>query len=90
MENKLYINVEDYQGGTWALGQVGTIQEWKEMALSWCDSDENWEMYDFIEKHKNNVALLDYISDYWSIKIVEFDENNQEHLKKQRSVWQYV
>ena len=89
MNDKLYINVNDYQGGTWALGQVGTIQDWKEIALCWCDSDENWETYDYIEKHENNVDLINYISEYWDIEIVAFDENNREHieLKTQRETW---
>lgn len=89
MNKKLYINVHDYQGTTWALGQVGTIQDWKEMALEWCDSDESWELYDFINEHKNDVDLLKIISDYWDIEIVGFDENNREHieLKEQRETW---
>lgn len=89
MDDKLYINVNDYQGGTWALGQVGTIQDWKEIALCWCDSDESWELYDFINEHKNDVDLLKIISDYWDIEIVGFDENNREHieLKEQRETW---
>lgn len=89
MKDKLYINVHDYQGTTWALGEVGTIQDWKELALEWCDSDESWGMYDYIEKHENNEDLLKEISCHWDIEIVEFDENNAEHieLKNMRERW---
>lgn len=89
MNNELYININDYQGGTWALGQVGTIQDWKEIALEWCDSDESWEMYDYIEQHENNEELLGEISCHWDIEIVKFDENNEEHLelKRERETW---
>ena len=52
-------------------------------------SDKNWETYDYIEKHENNIDLINYISEYWEIEIVEFDENNQEHLelKRERETW---
>ena len=41
---KYYVNIRDYQGGNWACGFVGTIKEWKELAISWCESDENIEV----------------------------------------------
>lgn len=74
--NKYYINVADYQGGSWGMGHISTIAEWQQYALEWCDSDENWEMYDYIKNHALDKELLDIISDYWSIKIVEFSRDN--------------
>lgn len=78
MKNKkqYYINIRDYQGGTWAMGCVDTIKEWKNRALEWCDSDENWELYKAIKNHKLDTELLDIISEYWDIKIVEFSKDN--------------
>lgn len=87
--NKQYINITDYQGGSWYVGVVETIKGWKEIALDWCDTDDNEELYDYINKQKENKDLLDFISDVWSIEIVEFDKNNKEHkqLKEDRENW---
>lgn len=74
--NKYYVNIKDYQGGSWAKGCIHTIKGWQERALEWCDSDENWEMYDFLERHELDEQLLDCISDIWSIDIVPFNYDN--------------
>ena len=73
---KYYINVNDYQGGSWAFGIVGTISKWKKIALEWCDADENWELYKEIKQHKLDNELLDIINEIWSINIVELNEEN--------------
>jgi hypothetical protein len=77
---KYYINVRDYQGGSWAMGCLNTIKEWQEVALEWCDSDENWEMYDYIKKHELNEKLIGLINDVWSINIVPFNKDNIEDI----------
>lgn len=81
MNKKLYINIDDFQNGSWCVGEVGTIKDWQKLALQWCDSDGNEELYSYIKKHKKNKRLLDLISDIWSIDIVEYDETNEEHLQ---------
>ena len=73
---KYYINVADYQGGTWAMGCLETISGWKNRALEWCDSDGNIELYRLIKKHKLDTELLDIINDIWTIEIVEFNVDN--------------
>lgn len=77
---KYYINVNDFQGGSWAMGCIDTIKDWQKRALEWCDSDENWEMYKYLKKHKLDNELLEIISDYWSIEIVEFNYDNIEKI----------
>ena len=77
---KYYVNIHDFQGGSWAMGCVETIKGWKERALEWCDSDENWELYKDIKKHKLDTDLLDIISDIWSIEIIEFNKENIEKI----------
>jgi len=77
---KYYVNIADYQGGTWAMGLLNTIKEWKELALSWCDSDDNEELYRLIKKHKLDTELLDIISEIWSIEIVEFNQDNVDKI----------
>jgi len=86
---KEYINVSDFQGGSWYIGVVETIENWKEIALSWCETDEAEELYEYINKQKADKKLLDFISEVWSIEIVEFNKNNKEHLelKEKRESW---
>lgn len=86
---KYYINVNDYQGGSWAMGCLSTIKEWKQRALEWCDSDENWELYKAIKKHKLDNELLDIINDYWSINIVEFNKENQDKIIENYGIGDY-
>ena len=76
MKNKYYINVRDYQGGSWAMGLLMTLKQWKILALQWCDSDGNEELYDEIKKHELNDELLDIINEIWTIEIVEFNKEN--------------
>lgn len=86
---KYYINVNDYQGGSWAMGCLHTIKEWKQRALEWCDTDENWELYKYIKKHKLNTELLDIISEYWSINIVEFNYDNLDKILDNYGRYEY-
>lgn len=73
---KYYVNVKDYQGGSWAMGIIRTIKEWKKIALEWASSDGNIEVYNYIKKHELNIDLLDYINDIWSMEIVELSEDS--------------
>lgn len=73
---KYYINVNDFQGGSWAFGCVKTLSGWKKIALEWCDADENWELYRIIKTHKLDNELLDIINDIWTINIVELNVEN--------------
>jgi len=45
----IYINIEDYQNGAFAVGETLTAEGWKEKALSWCDSDGAEELYNYYE-----------------------------------------
>ena len=72
---KLYININDYQGGTWAIGCCQTLKEWREHAMTWADSDENWGIYNMLKYYKiKNKDLIDFINEYWEIEIVEYKE----------------
>lgn len=77
MENKkLYINIDDYQGGTFALGRIGTLKKWREQAMDWCYMDDNYELYNLLKYYKiKNDRLIEVINDIWSIDIVEYDKN---------------
>jgi hypothetical protein len=80
MQQTLYINIEDMQKTGWALGVIGTWKDWREMAMSWAFIDSMEEVYEFLKSEIKGQDLIDYISDIWEINIVEFDENNKEHI----------
>jgi len=74
-----YRGVEDYQGGTWGM-YVQSMKGWRETAMSWCDSDENWGLYNALKNYKiKNKDLIPLIEDYWSIKLVP--TNKELYLK---------
>jgi len=85
MEETKYINVADYQGGSWYIGVVETIKGWKEIALSWCETDNSEELYEYIEKQKENEDLLNFINEVWTINIVKYDSKNKDHEDLVRS-----
>ena len=62
----LYICTEDRQGGEFAVGGVRTIEGWRQRAMSWADSDENEEMYNYLENLQDN-KVIGTIDDYWVI-----------------------
>ena len=64
----LYICTEDRQGGEFAVGGVRTIEGWRQRAMSWADSDENEEMYNYLENLQDN-KVIGTIDDYWEITI---------------------
>ena len=84
----LYIGVDDRQGGSWAVGEVGTIQDWRELAQSWADSDDMEETIENLAEMPDE-DVIDYIADVWDIEIEEFDEDNPEHrkLQEERENW---
>lgn len=68
---KYYRGVKDYQGGTWGM-YVQSISDWRRSAIEWCNSDENWGLYNALKHYKiKNDKLISFIEDYWSIKLVE-------------------
>lgn len=68
---KYFRGVEDYQGGHWGMF-VKPINEWRKTAMNWCDSDENWEIYNELKYYRiKNKDLIPFIERMWDIKIVE-------------------
>ena len=68
-----YKVVNDRQGTNWAMGIVQTAEEWRELAITWADSDENeWAIKELeILKGKEDRDILGFIDETWDI---EFEE----------------
>lgn len=67
---KYFRGVEDYQGGSWGM-YVQSISDWRKIAMGWCDSDENWELYNALKYYKiKNKDLIEFIEEFWTIKLV--------------------
>ena len=79
---KLYINIEDYQKTDWAIGRTMTALEWDEQAKSWSDMDET-------EYNEDYTFTIEDINEYWEINIVEYDENNKEHVNLKKEEEEY-
>ena len=73
---KMYININDYQGGDFAIGVYGKLIQWRKKAMEWCDMDDNYSLLNALKYYKiKNSELIDFINDFWDIEIVEFDNN---------------
>lgn len=75
MKNEdLYMCSRDYQGDDFGFYRAFTIEQWREQALEWCDTDCNEELYKTI-KNLPKKYVLDYIQDIWTIKIDKIDKD---------------
>ena len=84
-----YRGIRDYQGGTWGM-YVQSISDWRKSAMSWCDSDENWELYNALKNYKiKNESLIPLIEDYWSIKLVKTSKDLYLKYKDKYNVEDY-
>lgn len=63
-----YKCVEDLQGGEFAVGNIETIEEWRQTALAWCDSDGNEGLFKTLESLPES-EVIDFIQDMWQIVI---------------------
>lgn len=72
MEKK-YECVEDLQGAEWCVGEVDTIEGWRQRAIVWVE-DEAFDNYEnLIEEIKSlpKEKVLDYITDFYQIAFKE-------------------
>lgn len=73
---QLYICTNDFQGGDFGVGRVGTIDDWREIAISWSDTEG---MEDSIISTPDN-ELINFIQEIWEIEIEEYDRNKEYDL----------
>lgn len=78
-EDRLYINIHDNQGTGWALGRIGTVEQWRELAMDWADSDGNEETYDTLRDLRKD-EVTEYVSDVWDICIKDIRELTHEEF----------
>lgn len=71
--------LEDLQGGEFAVGRVATIKEWKEIALEWCESDNNEEYAKFI-KRLPQKDIIGEIASMWDLEIKPITELDIERM----------
>lgn len=77
-KEKLYACVEDLQGCDWFVGDIETIEGWREKAIEWADMDENEDLIKELQKcPKKNVIA--FISNIWELK---FEEREREKTYK--------
>lgn len=74
-KGQLYINIDDYQNSNFAIGRIGTLNQWREQAIEWLDSGENEAMINFLKNHTiRDDELINYINNLWEINIVKYDD----------------
>ena len=73
MKTKNYKCVKDLQGGDWCVGVTQSIEEWRENAIEWADSDGYEGVVEILKELPQN-EVIDYIQDFWQIEIIEVKE----------------
>ena len=69
---KMYKVVADLQGGTFGMYRIQSVEDWREQAIEWADSDEN----DFIIEELKQLPsdkVIEYISIIWQLEFKEID-----------------
>ena len=67
----LYECVADYQNGDFGIGRIQTEPEWFITALEWNDSGYEDNNYETLFEYAKDHQLIDFIQDFWEIKIVK-------------------
>ena len=79
-----FICVRDYQNTGWAVGCYGTHLQWRKKAMEWAYMDDNYSLENMLKTYKiKNNELIDFISDFWDIEIVEYDKTKQYDLEQE-------
>ena len=69
-ENKKYKCVKDLQNTEWCIDEINTIEEWRELAIGWSESDGFNETAEYIYTIPR-TEIMDFISDNWQIVFEE-------------------
>lgn len=72
MEKK-YECVEDLQGADWCIGEVDTIEGWRQRAIIWVELG-SYDGYEKVVEEIKRLAeneVMDYIYDFWQIAFKE-------------------
>ena len=69
-ENKKYKCVKDLQNTEWCVDEINTIEEWRELAIGWSESDGFNETAEYIYTIPR-TEVMDFISDNWQIVFEE-------------------
>lgn len=64
--------IRDLQGGEFGTGRDYTLKEWREQAIDWCKTDENYALARELKRYKiKNRDLLAFIANYWELEFAE-------------------
>lgn len=70
---KKYLCIKDLQGGDFAVGCLESSEGWRKIALNWCGSDDNDELYRTVEELQEK-EIINFIMEIWQIEIIELSE----------------
>lgn len=74
-----FICIKDLQGGEFAVGCAMTIEEWRERAMFWADSDSNEELFKSV-KNLPKKYIIDFIQDIWDLEIISVNDLDIESM----------
>jgi hypothetical protein len=69
-EQKKYKVIRDCQDGEFGMGRNYTIEQWREQAIEWADSDGNDKLIKELKK-MSKKEIIDTISEIWQLEFTE-------------------
>lgn len=62
-----YKCVEDLQGTDWSVGVVLNVGQWRERAIEWATSDDNYELVEDLKK-MSTIDVMPFIGCVWALR----------------------
>lgn len=71
--NELYVCTKDYQGGNFGIGRVHTVEQWRNVAITWAEADDSDEYVDYFKVVRED-RIIDAIKEIWQLEIVPIND----------------
>ena len=71
--NELYVCTKDYQGGNFGIGRVHTVEQWRNVAIIWAETDGSDEYADYLADLRAD-RVIDEIKETWQLEIVPIND----------------
>lgn len=77
MRKKRYIVIEDRQGGEFGMYRDYTLEQWKEQAIEWAETDDWDDAQNLFDGMTSANEIIAFIDDMWEITIVELNNSKE-------------
>lgn len=80
-DNQQYVNLDDYQGGSWAVGLCGTAKAWALHICSWADSDGYKDDYENPKENSEDISTT------YLCPLMNYFKSEEEVIENINEIW---